>query len=84
MRPVLAYLDTVSMSPESMERVVMSANDSNAEICSDDDEPEHELLLTVVGRELGVNAIMGAGRRVSVATVVSRGNFMVHLSEFTI
>eukprot|EP00580_Thalassiosira_gravida_P011628 CAMPEP_0201649914 /NCGR_PEP_ID=MMETSP0493-20130528/40229_1 /ASSEMBLY_ACC=CAM_ASM_000838 /TAXON_ID=420259 /ORGANISM="Thalassiosira gravida, Strain GMp14c1" /LENGTH=66 /DNA_ID=CAMNT_0048125873 /DNA_START=9 /DNA_END=205 /DNA_ORIENTATION=- len=41
MRPVWAYLDTVSMSPESMERVVMSARDSNAEIWRDVGEEEN-------------------------------------------
>ena len=32
MRPVLAYLATVSMDPLSMERVVRSASDSRAEV----------------------------------------------------
>ena len=33
--PVFAYRETVSISPESIESVVISANDSNADICND-------------------------------------------------
>ena len=44
MRPVLAYRDTVSMSPESMDRVVMSARVSRAEMrrADDDDDDDDE------------------------------------------